>query len=156
MFRVTILRNLLINSPFRKILSLLKLLFAASISTNDCGDRPFSLFGHIGYSDCRLSSNFAAHQITFYISIAVFNSLYKNKKRYKKEMDMEKAGPSSRNPQQQLQLEQSIGMYVLRLNDNQSAIKPSNDQLFQLFHVFIHFVIIALPLDNVLYFDCSF
>ena len=71
-------------------------------------------------------------------------------------MDMEKAGPSSRNPQQQLQLEQSIGMYVLRLNDTQSAIKRSNDQLFQLFHVFIHFVIIALPLDNVLYFDCSF
>ena len=31
---------------------------------------------------------------------------------------MEKAGPSSRNPRQQLQLEQFIGMYVLRLNDN--------------------------------------
>ena len=31
---------------------------------------------------------------------------------------MEKAGPSSRNPRQQLPLEQSIGVYVLRLNDN--------------------------------------
>ena len=44
MFRDTILRNRLINSPFRKIVSLLKLLFAASILTNACGDRPFNLF----------------------------------------------------------------------------------------------------------------
>ena len=65
----------------------------------------FPLLWHLCYfsnlrENSQVLATIAVHSTTFYISIAVFNSLLK--KKLKKEMDMEKAGPSTRNPERQL------------------------------------------------------